>query len=262
MTATSSGSRVKRPLTNDEVDRVVDAVNEATNAAQLITAAVRTIFTALLSGTGARWEDFTPEHRLNPTDYAIPKSQLDALLGVITSRADEWGTSTQLALDLINVLPSWYDDPAIPAPVIAIEDRRPYVHDIHITREAVDVIADCERHLANLGTYFGWASDVYRTALASWHRNLAGLFAMRLGADTRVNVDGRRSLFVTTGSGYVYAIIWHGERRRCTVDGCGATIGDDGTSSPATTAGSAPEHEHQPSYALDAPQPGEWAAHS
>jgi hypothetical protein len=261
MTATSSGYRVKRPLTNDEVARVADAVNGATTSAELITAAVRTIFTALLSDTGARWEDFNPQHRLNPTDYAIPKSQLDALLGVIASRADEWGTSVQLALDLINVLPSWYDDPAIPAPVIPTPDRRPHLHDIHISRDAIDVIADCERHLASLGAYYGQDSDAYRTALAGWHHNLAGLFTMRLGADTRVTVDGQLSLFVTTSSGYVYAIIWHGTRRRCTIAGCHATISDDGAVHPAATANS-PQHDHTPSYPLDAPQPGEWTAHS
>jgi hypothetical protein len=263
MSATSSGYHAKRPLTAEEIQRVVDAINGATTSAELIHAAVRTIFTALLSGTGGRWEDFSAEQRLNPTDYAIPKSQLDALLGVITSRADQWGTSVQLALHLINVLPSWYDDPTIPAPVIAAQDRRPYLHDIHISREAVDVIATCEHHLGRLGSYYGWESGTYRTALASWHRHLAGLFAMRSGADTRVAVEGRLSLFVSTDSGYVYAIIWHGVSRRCTVDGCRATISDDGTAQTATAgANPAPEHQHQPSYPLDAPQPGEWTAHS
>ncbi len=262
MTATSSGYRVKRPLTAAEFELVLDTIDRATNSADLIASSVRVTFTALLSDVGERLEDFSPQHRLNPDEYAIPQTQRDAVMTAITNRADEWGTATQLALDLINKMPAGYDDPAVPAPIIALHDRRPYVHNIRISREAVDVVAACETHLANLADHYGSTSHIYRHALASWHRNLTMLFSMGLGADTRVTADGTRSLFVVTGSGYVYAIIWHPARRRCTVDDCTATIHDDGTTDQSQTGDQAAEHEHRPSYPIGAPQPGEWVAHS
>ncbi len=262
MTTTEHPYRVKRPLTEEEIHAVVDAVERASNGAELLDGAVRAIFTALLSDLGERLDDFGPDHRLDPGDYAIPKIQLDALTRAVTSRADEWGTSIHLTLDLINVMPSWYDDPAVLAPVIAVQDRRPYRHDLHISRDAVDVIAACEAHLAALRGFYGADCELYRAALVSWHRQLAGLFSMRLGADTQVTADGAMSLFVHTGSGYVYAIVWHGDRRRCTVDGCTVTIRDDGTADTRVTGAPTPEHEHQPSYPLDAPHPGQWTAHS
>jgi hypothetical protein len=48
----------------------------------------------------------------------------------------------------------------VPAPAIAIPDRRPSVHLLRITREAVDVIGACARDIADLGTCYGHDSDI------------------------------------------------------------------------------------------------------
>jgi hypothetical protein len=124
------------------------------------------------------------------------------------------------------------------------------------------VIAACEAHVQALGGYFGWQSPPYLDALASWHRQLARLFGMGLGAHTRVSKDGDRSLLVRTASGIVFAVIFHGARRHCLAQGCAATILDDGRAYPPYQGAPTLDHEHVPSYPLDAPQPGEWSFHS
>ncbi len=265
MTTTDDHYRVKRPLTSREIDTVLAAVNDTAATAELLTRALlnramRAVFTALLAGTGTTWDDFDAEHRLDPAAFAIPTAQWQTIVEAITSRAQEWGTAVTLALDLINVMPSAYEDPNIAAPVVQTVDRRPYVHDMHITREAVDVIAACDAHVQALGACYGQDSQIYLDALHSWHHQLTLLFTMNMGADTHISKDGTLSLYVTTASGYVFGIIFHGHRRHCTVDGCGVTINDNGT----TPAGTEPAagHQHAPSYPLDAPQPGQWSYHS
>ena len=252
--------RVKRPLTADEISTILAGIPCATSTAELLDGTVRDLYTALLTGTGTQLADFNTEQQLRPGDYAIPTVQWNAIATALSNRAQEWGTSLQLSLDLVNVMPATYDDPDMPAPVVTTVDFRPGLHDLHITRDAVDLITAAETHLRDLGHYYGHQSPTYLTALASWHRHLAGLFSMRLGADTRIIRDGSRSLFVTTASGYIYGILFRGEPRRCTVNGCRATIRDDGTSYPPCSG--VDEHDHQPSYPLGAPQPGEWTAHS
>lgn len=260
MTAANKACRVRRPLSPDELTAILAGVARATSTADLLDETVRALYTALLTGTGHQLEDFNAEHQLRPGDYAIPNVQWDAIARALSDRAQEWGTSLQLSLELVNVMPSTYDDADVPAPVVATVDRRPGLHTLHITRDAVDLIAAAETHLYDLASYYGQRSTAYLTALTSWHHHLAGLFSMRLGADTRIMRDGSLSLFVTTASGYVYGILFRGERRRCTVEGCRATIRDDGTSYPPNDGPD--EHPHQPSYPLNAPQPGEWSVHS
>jgi hypothetical protein len=86
---------------------------------------------------------------------------------------------------------------------------------------------------------------------------------MGLGADTRVSKDGKLSLLVRSGSGLVYAIIFHPDQRRCTRPGCPAVINDDGrawTYRPELPR--CPDDRHEPSYPVDAPAPGTWSFHS
>lgn len=261
MTTNDPTYRVRRALTDPEIGAVVAGITQATTTAGLLGGALRTIFNPLLADLGLSVDDFDAEHQLQPADYAIPATQWTALAEAITRRAGEWGASVQIGVELFNMGPSTYDDPHVPAPAIHIPDRQPQVHLLRVTREAVDVIAACGRHLADLGAYYGWRSDVYREALASWHHCLANLFGMHFGADTRVTVDGRLSLYVSCSGGFVYGVIFHGQPRRCTVTGCTATIGDDGAVDQSRRP-AVDDHEHQPSYPLGAPQPGNWSLHS
>jgi hypothetical protein len=261
MTTTNPTYRVSRALTEHEIGVIVAGIEQATNSAELLGGALRNILNPLLTDVGQSIDDFNANNRLRPTDYAIPTTQWTTLMDAITSRAAEWGASVQIGLRLINVGPSTYDDPHVPAPAIAIPDRRPSVHLLRITREAVDVIGACARHIADLGTCYGRDSDIYRDALTSWHHCLPSLFTTHFGADTHITVDGTLSLFVACANGYVYGVIFHGQRRRCTVAGCTATIRDDGTVHQPNepTPG---DHEHQPSYPIGSPQPGNWSLHS
>src|SRR5439155_1658355 len=84
------------------------------------------------------------------------------------------------------------------------------------SREAVDVIGACEARLQALAEHYGRDARTYLDALHSWHHHLLGLFSMAFGADTRITRDGELSLCATTGSGFVYAIIFHGHLRHCT----------------------------------------------
>jgi hypothetical protein len=261
MTTTNPTYRVRRALTEHEIGVIVAGIEQASNSAELLGGALRNILNPLLADVGQSIDDFNAEHRLRPSDYAIPSIQWATLAEAITGRAAEWGAGVQVGLELINLGPSTYDDQHVPAPAIAIPDRRPSVHLLRITREAVDVIDACTRHIAGLGSSYGRASDIYREALTSWHHCLPSLFTMNFGADTHISADGDLSLFVSCASGFVYGVIFHGQRRRCTVTGCRATIRDDGTvdqpNEPTTD-----DHEHQPSYPIGVPQPGNWSLHS
>ncbi|WP_344515768.1 hypothetical protein [Dactylosporangium maewongense] len=165
-------------------------------------------------------------------------------------------------------MPSTYNDPDIAAPDLTVRDYRPDRYRIDVTRQAADEITACEQHLQTLADAYGTDSDRYRSALASWHRHLAGLFSTSRGAETSVQRDGPLSLYVTASSGFVYGVIFHGEQRRCTAPGCPAVADDDPQHPtaviwrPAPTAASVLDHEHQPSYPAGAPQPGIWSAHS
>jgi len=254
--------RISRPLTAEEIKTILAGIGSATSSAELLHGAVRDLYTALLADTGATFDDVDAEHRLRATDYAIPTAQWQAIVKAITDRAAQWGTGAQLGLNLVNLMPSSYDDPAVPAPAVPTVDRRPDVHHLQVSREATDVIAACDAHVQALGQQYGRESEIYLDAFTSWHHQLARLFSMGLGADTRITKDGPLSLFVSTGSGFVFGVLFHGAWRRCTIDGCAAVFGDDGAVYPPYSGAPVAEHDHAPSYPLDAPQPGQWSFHS
>ena len=262
MASTAPTHRVARALTPNEVGTILTAVNAATSTADLLADAVRSLFTALLAGTGTAFGDFTPEHRLNPGDYAIPSPQWNMIAKAITDHAAQWGTAAQLALELVATMPASYDDPAAYTPTLATVDRRPMVHHLRVTRDAVDVIAACERHIAALADAYGHGSLHHLQALTSWHAQLARLFSLGFGERSQISRDGRLSLFVTTSSRFVFAVVFHGARRRCTSTGCEALISDDGDASPPYRDATVVDHEHTPSYLCDGPQPGTWSFHS
>jgi len=254
--------RISRPLTADEIKVVLAGIDSATSSSDLLHRAVSDIYTALLADTGTTFDSLTAEHRLKATDYAIPSSQWQAIVKAITDRAAQWGTGAQLGLNLVNLMPSTYDDPDVPTPTIPTVDRRPDIHHLAVTREATDVTTACDAHVQSLGDHFGRESQIYLDAFTSWHHQLARLFSMTFGADTRISKDGPLSLFVSTGGGFVFGVLFHGAWRRCTTDGCAAVLGDHGMAYPPYSGAPVMEHEHAPSYPLDAPQPGQWSFHS
>jgi len=259
---TSTPTGVRRALSDTELAGIFDAITAAGNTGDVLVATINGLYTALLADLGHTLDTLAPDQRVNPTDFAIPTSQWKAIAAAATNRADEWGTAPSISINLINTMPSSYDDPTIPDPTPQLPDRRPAIHHLRVSREATDVIAACTEHVTALGRQFGLDSDIYQRAATSWQWHLTRLFAMGSGADTFVTAEGHLSLLITTSSGLVWAVIFHRTRRVCTVAGCPAVIGDDGTISATPTTPVVAEHEHQLSYPLDAAAPGEWSAHS
>lgn len=240
---------VRRPLTSQELADIYAAIAAATNPGNLVVATITATYTPLLASLG-RTIDTLGSEPINPNDFAVPSSQWQAVVAVATNRAHEWGAAVDVSLYLVNTMPSSYDDPSIPDPTPEMPDRRPDMHHLHVSRMAIDVIEACADHVTALGLHFGIDSDIYRRAATTWQYHLAQLFSMRFGGETTITADGRMSLLVTAATGHVYGLIFHGTPRTCL--GCGTVITDNGD----------PEHIHQPSYPIDAPQPGEWSAHS
>ncbi|MEV0734082.1 hypothetical protein [Polymorphospora sp. NPDC050346] len=262
MTTSNHGYRVRRAFTAAELDTILTDLTHATSTADLLVRTVRAVFGPLLADHGATLDDYTAAHRLDQADYAIPVNQWQVVAAAAIQRAVEWGTGVTVSVDIANVMPSMYDDPAAPVPAAVAVDRRPLVHELHVARDATDVIAAAESHIDALGRYYGQASDIHLEALTSWHHQLARLFSMAFGARTKISRDGSRSLFVHTASGFTFAVIFHGSRRHCTEQACAATIRDDGTACPPRPGAAILAHDHTPSYPLDAPQPGHWSFHS
>jgi hypothetical protein len=261
--AQATSYRAQRALTGAEMTSVMTAINAASSTPEILVAALNTVFTALLEPLGESLADYGPTRRLDPTSFAIPFTQWTAISQACMARADAFGGRMHVAIELINVMPASYDDPSAAVPDTPPEDQRPYEHVLTVTREATDVIAAAARHCADLGRYYGQDSREYRQAVASWQHSISQVFSMAFGPQSHVSRDGDLSLLVSTGSGFIYGIIFHPERRRCTADGCQAVINDDGiawTYSPGDAA--CPAGQHLPSYPLDAPHPGSWSVHS
>jgi hypothetical protein len=255
--------RVRRALTDAEMTTIRTAITAAGNTAEILTAALHAVFTALLAPLGESLADYSAGRKLDPAAFAIPQPQWEAITGACTAKADAHGTRMQVAMELINAMPASYDDPSVTMPPAPETDYRPYEHVLTVSREATDVIAAATRHCAELARHFGTGSRQYQDAARSWQDNLAAVFSMAFGANTRVIRDGELSLLVCSATGFAYGIIFHPDRRRCTRSGCKAVINDDGhawTYLPDDAA--CRGEDHDPSYPLDAPQPGTWSFHS
>jgi hypothetical protein len=181
-----------------------------------------------------------------------------AIAAAITDRAQDCDAGPRISLDILKLMPSSYDDPdsdpGMGPPVAPGADRRPNLHQLQVTREAVDVIAAGERRVRDLGAYYGLKSQEHLAALTTRRHELAQLFDMGLGAATRVSKHGELSLLVSTASGLVYAVVYHRVQRRCADPDCKAIIRDDGATWPAGRPPT-PGHQHTPSYPLDSPPP-------
>lgn len=250
----------RRPLTLDELDRIAAGIREAANTGQLLTNVLHGVYDALLGDDGRSLQTLPDGVWLDATRFAIPATQWHAIMVATGNRATAWGSGPELLLFALELMPSAYVDPSVPAPQLQLPEYRPPVHELHVSREAADVVVACTAHVAALTSYYGADSPIPRRAATSWLHALTSLFLMSFGADTRIDAAGELSLSVHTGSGFVYGIVFHGDRRRCVL--CDADLDDDAT---AHTAGRTPDrgpHEHVPSFPFDAPLPGQWLSHS
>jgi hypothetical protein len=245
------------------MDTVLSAIDDATDSTRLWAAAVSGVYDALLAGTGRTLSTLGEGVRLDPDAFAIPTVQWQAITAAALGRANAWGTGAQVAVDLANLLPATYDDPTAPVPQWDRPDRRPPTHQLHVSRQACDVIAAATAHVRALARCYGTGSPRHLAAADSWLSALSMLFGLGLGAMTQVAADGELGLLVTTQSAVVYALVFEAQARCCVAgDGCTAVIADDATAHPPAAGAPVAQHRHEPSYPLGAPRPGRWSAHS
>jgi hypothetical protein len=245
-------------LSAESIADILTAIRDATSSAQLLDDTIRVLYRAILAGSAA-----AATSPIRPEDYSLPATQWRAIIGAAIQRAEQWGTQALVGLELaLNLMPSRFDDPAVPEPPMPLPDYRPPLRTLEWARDATDVVTTATGYLDQLRTTYGPASPWYLDAADSWQRALTAVIAMNGGVTTTVSKYGPMDLFVQTGSGLVYAVVFHPAVRGCTVAGCGARLLDDGTVQPPTTGSALPEHQHVASYPLDGPRPGTWSLHS
>ena len=103
---------VRRALTEAELTAIIGRIDAADSTAGLLAAVVSSVYDTLLAERGLTLTTLPDGHKIDPRQFHIPTSQWQAIAGAVTDRAAAWGTGPELAMELVNVLPSSYDDPA------------------------------------------------------------------------------------------------------------------------------------------------------
>jgi hypothetical protein len=255
--------RVRRSLSTEEMIAIRQQIEAADSAAAIVTTVLSALFTALLTPLGEFLSDYHHDRKFDPAQFAIPKTQWAAISDACLSNADAYSARVDVALELVNLMPSTYEDPKASVPPARRVDQRPYEHVLRVSREATDTIATASHHCDQLAAYFGADSSQYHDAVRTWQHCVSRLFSMGLGADLQVTREDDLSLLVSSGNGFTYAIFFYPEARRCNRPGCTAVIDDDGRAHSYTADERfCAEGQHDPSYPLEAPQPGRWSLHS
>ncbi|MBI1758150.1 MAG: hypothetical protein HYR62_02830 [Actinobacteria bacterium] len=265
----------RRVLTATQLDTLYARIRDAHSTAHLLTE----VFDAMRTMVHDTPTDphQPPQRVVRVGDHAIPSSQWRAILDAATNRAQQWGTSVHVSLELANYLPASYDDPTVATPTWPAPDHRPPIHHLHLTRQAVDMITRAEAHLRQLTAVLGAASPDLRRQESSWRLFLTRLVTTNFGEFTTVDTDGDLSFAVTTSSGVGYGARWRQLPRYCTTPGCATLLPNPATpphtvdpltppAPPAPHAGGggtgATGHTHTPSAPARGPQPGEWVLRS
>src|SRR5689334_9550909 len=102
---------IRRALTGDELTHILDRVDAAEDTGQVLATVVRAVYDTLLADIGLRLDALPAGQQLDPRQFLIPARQWETITDTVTARAAAWGTGAQLALELINVMPSTYEDP-------------------------------------------------------------------------------------------------------------------------------------------------------
>jgi hypothetical protein len=255
--------RVRRALSHSELTATLDAVQVAGSTKEILAAVVQGVFGPLLKTVEESLADYGPDRTLDPDVFAIPAAQWAAIADACHARADAFGTRTEIALALADLMPVSYDDPTVTVALRPTIDHRPHEHVLTVSREATDEIAAVSKRCEQLGTYFGGDSPQYLDAVRTWQRGMCTVFSMTFGAATTITRHGPMSLLINSSSGYIYALVFHPDARVCTNPGCGAVIDDNGDAhAPGTGTTPCPGGRHRPSYPKDAPRPGIWQLHS
>jgi len=200
--------RVRRALSHSELTATLDAVQTAGSTKKILAAVVQGVFGPLLKTVRESLADYGPHRTLDPGAFAIPATQWAAIADACHARADAFGTRTDIALALADLMPVSYDDLAVTVALRPTTDHRPPEHVLTVSREATDQIAAASKHCEQLGTYFGAGSPQYLNAVRTWQRGICTVFSMIFGAATRISRHGPMSLLINSSSGYVYALVF------------------------------------------------------
>jgi hypothetical protein len=255
---------IRRALSIDEMTAIIARITSAEDLTQLLPIVVVAVYDTLLADLGLSLNSLPKGQQVDPRKLLIPAQQWTAISTAVTDRAVSAGGQPALAMNLVDLLPSTYDDPAAPVPDLTGTDHGPDGLDVSLTREAVGVITAAGHHIQALARHYGRGSREHVTAATTWLSGLAQVISMSSGPRVRVVRDGTLSLLVHTSSGgYTFAVIFHGDARHCIAgDGCTALIADDGTVHAPYATTTVAEHDHEPSFPLDGPRPGSWGVHS
>ncbi|MEV4708199.1 hypothetical protein [Actinoplanes sp. NPDC049316] len=250
---------MRRPLTRSELDAIREQIHgDALGPQELVTAVVTAVFDALLTGQARTYRDVRDDALFDRDNYAIPASQWTAIVTTVTDRAYTWGAATSTGMDLAALLPTSYDDPAVPTPLLKPIDDNPKLRRLDISSDATATVASCQQHLIELAAAYGTDSDLYRDATASWSLQLTNLISGPPSAHRVLHPDGPLSLYVSTDDASHYSIAFEPLAPHCTVAGCHAVTAADGHWQPSHPDATVLDHEHQPSHPADGPQPGRW----
>ena len=253
---------IRRALSLDEMTAILAQIAGAADLSQLLNVMVAAVYDTLLADIGLSLAGLPEGQQVDPRKLFIPTAQHTAIKTAVTRRADVEVNQTELAIRLIDLLPSTYDDPSAPVPDLAATGLGPGGLQLALTREAVGVITAAGHHIQALARYYGPDSHQHVTAATTWLAAVTQIISWSSGPRVRVDRDGTLSLLVHTGA-YTFAVIFHGDARHCIAgDGCEALISDDGTVHGPYAHTSLAVHEHEPSFGLDAPRPGHWSTHS
>jgi hypothetical protein len=89
---------------------------------------VLSVFGPLLTTVEESLADYGPNRTLDPDAFAIPATQWVAIADACHARADAFGTRTDIALALAELMPVSHDDPAVTIVLRLTVDHRPPEH--------------------------------------------------------------------------------------------------------------------------------------
>lgn len=136
-----------------------------------------------------------------------------------------------------------------------------------LSKEARETIQAMAWHIGALSTAYG-AGHKWTSEAATSYANI--MSSMVGWGDVTVHRDGPLALVCherlpSGGVGIVFGLIFHGIRRGCKTEGCGAILGDDGdiwTYSSQYSPILCEPQDHDWLYPAGAPMPGTWSFHS
>ena len=116
----------RRALTDAEMTRITTAIAAAGSTAKTVAATITGTLAALLAPLGETLDNYSPERPLDPSRFAIPTAQWNAICEACLARADAFGGRVQAGIVLIDMMPGSYDDPSVTVTTAPLPDQRPY----------------------------------------------------------------------------------------------------------------------------------------